>query len=279
MAEMTRPRAQTGAGAQAAGYGHQRRTPSIASEISLAAVVTAIGCARAYVTSIVTAWGLECLRDDAVLLTSELVTNAVRATGITGLVPRWSDPDHLALIRLRLTVVDDSLVIEVWDRETTPPVLPDTPDPEDESGRGLLIVAGLSKQWLAASFQINHRRFGGATAHQAPEPVPSLARLFSRPPSSVLAKMANLDGSRSHGGKWDILAGAMLRDDPAHFTHAYRVLLSAARAEGIGEDRLPDFLGLEYGGQLDLLGQDELETSTLEAAFKEQIAQRASEGV
>jgi len=126
---------------------------------------------------------------------------------------------------------------------------------------------------------LHMRRFGGATAHHAPEPVPSLARLFSRPPSSVLAKMANLDGSRSHGGKWDILAGAMLRDDPAHFTHVYRVLLSAARAEGIGEDRLPDFLGLEYGGELDLLGQDELETSTLEAAFKEQIAQRASEDV
>ena len=147
MAEMTRPRGQTAPGAQAAGYGHQRRPPSIASETSLAAVVTAIGCARAYVTSIVTAWGLECLRDDAALLTSELVTNAVRATGITGLVPRWSDPGHQALIRLRLTVVDDSLVIEVWDREATPPVLPDTPDPKDESGRGLLIVAGLSKQW------------------------------------------------------------------------------------------------------------------------------------
>ena len=146
MAEMTCPRGQTAPGAQAAGYGH-RRTASIASEISLAAVVTAIGHARAYVTSIMTAWGLECLRDDAVLLTSELVTNAVRATGITGPVPRWSDPDHLALIRLRLTVVADSLIIEVWDREATPPVLPDTPDPEDESGRGLLIVAGLSKQW------------------------------------------------------------------------------------------------------------------------------------
>ena len=59
MAEMTRPRAQTAPGAQAAGYGGQRRPPSIASEISLAAVVTAIGRARAYVTSIVTAWGLE----------------------------------------------------------------------------------------------------------------------------------------------------------------------------------------------------------------------------
>jgi hypothetical protein len=61
----------------------------------------------------------------------------------------------------------------------------------------------------AASFVVNHRRFGGSTTHQAPEPVPSLARLLFRPPSSVLAKMANLDGSRSHGGKWDVLAGAV----------------------------------------------------------------------
>ncbi len=36
---------------------------------------------------------------------------------------------------------------------------------------------------------------------------------------------------------------------------------------------------LNTAGELDLLGQDELETSTLEAAFKEQIAQRVSEGV
>lgn len=147
------------------------------------------------------------------------------------------------------------------------------------SGRQVTFLPVETLLCLAASFLVNHRRFGGSTAHQAPEPVPTLARLFSRPPSSVLAKMANLDGSRSHGGKWDILAGAMLRDQPAHFTHVYRVLLSAARAEGIGEGRLPDFLGLEHGGELDLLGQDELQTSTLENAFKEQIAQRASEGV
>ena len=53
---------------------------------------------------------------------------------------------------------------------------------------------------LAASFLVNHRHFGGSTAHRAPEPVPALSHLFSRPPSSVLAKIANLDGSRSHGG-------------------------------------------------------------------------------
>jgi putative restriction endonuclease len=90
--------------------------------------------------------------------------------------------------------------------------------------------------------------------------------------------MANLDGSRSHGGKWDILAGAMLRDEPAHFTHIYRVLITAARAEGIGADRLPDFLGLEHDGEFDLLGQDELDPSALENAFKDQIAKAAAEG-
>jgi putative restriction endonuclease len=147
------------------------------------------------------------------------------------------------------------------------------------SGRQVTFLSVETLLCLAASFQVNHRHFGGSTAHQAPEPVPSLARLFSRPPSSVLAKMANLDGSRSHGGKWDVLAGAMLRDDPERFTHVYRVLLSAARAEGVGQDRLPDFLGLEYGGEFALLGQGELQTSALERAFKEQIAQRTSEGV
>jgi putative restriction endonuclease len=132
---------------------------------------------------------------------------------------------------------------------------------------------------LAASFLINHRRFGGTTAHQAPEPVPSVARLFSRPPSSILAKMANLDGSRSHGGKWDVLAGAMLRDDAAHFTHTYRVLLHAARAEGIDPDRLDDFLGLEHGGELTLLGQDELDISVMEEYLGKQLAHHTAGSV
>ena len=101
---------------------------------------------------------------------------------------------------------------------------------------------------LAASFLVSHRHYGGSTAHRAPEPVPALARLFSRPPSSVLAKMANLDGSRSHGARWDALAGAMLRDDPKRFTHVYRTILAAARAEGISLHVLPDFLGFEHGG-------------------------------
>jgi putative restriction endonuclease len=144
------------------------------------------------------------------------------------------------------------------------------------SGRQAVFLPVETLLCLAVSFLVNHRRFGGSTAHLAPEPIPSLARLFSRPPSSILAKMANLDGSRSHGGKWDILAGAVLRDEPAHFTHIYRTLLTAARAQGIGAGRLPDFLGLEHDGEFDLLGQDELGPSALENAFKDQIAKAAS---
>lgn len=131
---------------------------------------------------------------------------------------------------------------------------------------------------LAASFLVNHRQFGGSTADRAPEPVPSLARLFTRPPSSILAKMANLDGSRSHGARWDALAGAILRDDPARFSNVYRLVLGAARAVGISTDRLPDFLNLEDGGELVLLGQDEIDVSVLEPWLRDQIARNSSDG-
>ena len=67
----------------------------------------------------------------------------------------------------------------------------------------------------------------------------------------------------------------MLRDDAARFTGIYRVLMHAARAEGIGPGRLPDFLDLEHGGELTLLGQDELDISVLEASLRDQIARDA----
>jgi putative restriction endonuclease len=125
---------------------------------------------------------------------------------------------------------------------------------------------------LAASFVVDHSRFGSGTAHRAPEPVQLLARLFRRPPSSVLAKMANLDGTRSHGAKWDRLASMVLREQPSRFSEIYRLLLSAARDTGVGPDRLPDFLDLESGKDLELLGQEELVTSVVEAELRRRLA-------
>jgi putative restriction endonuclease len=131
---------------------------------------------------------------------------------------------------------------------------------------------------LATSFVVNPRRFGGANLHLVPQPVPELARLFCRSPSSVLEKMRNLNGSRPHGAKWDVLAGAALRDDPARFSHIYRVLMGAARAEGVGRNRLPDFLGLEDGGELALLGQEELSLPVVEEVMHDVIKRMTAGG-
>jgi putative restriction endonuclease len=70
----------------------------------------------------------------------------------------------------------------------------------------------------------------------------------------------------------------MLREDSARFTDIYRLLLRAARAEGIDRDRLPDYLDREDGGEFALLGQDELGTSVFESAPRDQIARGAAEG-
>jgi putative restriction endonuclease len=131
---------------------------------------------------------------------------------------------------------------------------------------------------LAASFVVNPRQFGGANIHRVPQPAPDLARLFSRSPSSVLEKMRNLNGSRAHGAKWDVLAGARLRDDPARFSRIYRVLIAAARAEGVDRDQLPDFLGLEDGGELALLGQEELNLPVVEEVMRDVITRMTAGG-
>jgi putative restriction endonuclease len=75
-----------------------------------------------------------------------------------------------------------------------------------------------------------------------------LANLFKRPNSSVLAKMANLDGSRSNGGKFDQDVARILRDDAGKLGSVYREILHAARRTGVDARRLPDFLGIEKGG-------------------------------
>lgn len=122
---------------------------------------------------------------------------------------------------------------------------------------------------LAASYLVNHRRYGGSTAHRAQEPVPTLARLFSRPNSSVLAKMANLDGSRRNGARHEVEVAATLMGDPDRLGGVYRLLLRAAREEGVGEGELSDFLRLEgTDSDLVLLGQEELDSPAIEAAIE-----------
>jgi anti-sigma regulatory factor (Ser/Thr protein kinase) len=71
--------------------------------------------------------------DDAVLLTSELVTNAVRHCAHTS--------------TLRLMRRGRMVRVEVDDDEQRPPVLQPSVEPDAERGRGLRLVDALSTSW------------------------------------------------------------------------------------------------------------------------------------
>lgn len=113
----------------------------------LAAMPSAVGRARAYTRWVLDTWQLSEMADTAELLVSELLTNAVRATGM---VDEAADERLLAgkvnPVYLSLSVLAETLLIEVWDVSSTPPLRRVAAD-TDESGRGLLLVQTLAKEW------------------------------------------------------------------------------------------------------------------------------------
>jgi anti-sigma regulatory factor (Ser/Thr protein kinase) len=94
--------------------------------------------AREFTTQILRGWGLLALAEDATVIVSELVTNAVRHGGRCAVVP---DPVELILWRQ-----SGQVVCAVTDPGADPPVLTQ-PDPFAEAGRGLHVVEALSATW------------------------------------------------------------------------------------------------------------------------------------
>lgn len=123
----------------------------------------------------------------------------------------------------------------------------------------------------AAMLVVEYSRLGSSRMHLAGSPTPELAAIFRRPVSSIVAKMNNLDGRRSRGGKHDRAVGLELTGDGHLMTHVYRTLLVAARRAGVGSEALPDFLGLEAGGELTLLGQEELDESSVSDVVEREL--------
>jgi anti-sigma regulatory factor (Ser/Thr protein kinase) len=115
------------------------------SYLELGALPTAVPCARLHARQVVWEWGLNGLAANTELLVSELVTNAVKTT---------AGNNDQAAICLQLSGDNTRVLIEVWDADPQPPVLKDlgedgipTPDPQEEGGRGLFLIAGLSTRW------------------------------------------------------------------------------------------------------------------------------------
>lgn len=108
-------------------------------EMRFAALPTAIICAQLFVTFTLRAWRLDELSDSAELIVTELVTRAVKTTGITDPDPHWIDPHDLRLIVVRLVVVERRLILEVADSDST--FVMDTEDSR------LHVVPSLCKRW------------------------------------------------------------------------------------------------------------------------------------
>jgi anti-sigma regulatory factor (Ser/Thr protein kinase) len=101
--------------------------------ISLPTGPAAAAEARRQVLATICAWDVPVDVDVAVLLTSELVTNAIRhEAGET--------------ITLTITCVCGQLRVDVHDTSRTMPVIIDAPA-DAEAGRGLMLVASLSTDW------------------------------------------------------------------------------------------------------------------------------------
>ena len=117
----------------------------LSSSLPLGALPGATPCARLHARAVLTEWGLDDLGEAAELIVSELVTNAVRAsTGPDGR-PRY-DGAGMPVVVLRLASDCITLLIEVWDSIAGAPAA-GHPGPEDEGGRGLMLVEAMCARW------------------------------------------------------------------------------------------------------------------------------------
>ncbi len=110
------------------GFGWSRQLPLPSSG-------RAPGLARQAARDALTAWRLEELTETAVLLVSELVTNAIQ----------HASTDRSAIV-LRLETAGDWLRIEVHDPDPGEPA-PRPPTGLEESGFGLVLVDTMADKW------------------------------------------------------------------------------------------------------------------------------------
>lgn len=69
-------------------------------------------------------WGAAPLINDAVLVVDELVTNAVKATGVMDEHVRWTELTRIEFITVRMLGFETSIRVEVWDSAPNLPALP-----------------------------------------------------------------------------------------------------------------------------------------------------------
>jgi anti-sigma regulatory factor (Ser/Thr protein kinase) len=109
--------------------------------LELAALPTAVPCARLHAKNVLHEWHLGSLADTVELLVSELVTNAVRASATVA-----QQSQGVPTTKVWLISDGQRVLIQAWDRDSHRPARQDI-GLTAESGRGLLLVQTLSADW------------------------------------------------------------------------------------------------------------------------------------
>lgn len=116
------------------------------SSLVLGALPPAAGCARLHARNVMCEWSLAAVAESVELVVSELVTNALRASTDADGRPSYDDATGLPRVHLRLSSNRQRVLIEVWDQDNQLPA-PKGAGPDDESGRGLMLVEALCERW------------------------------------------------------------------------------------------------------------------------------------
>ncbi|WP_160573879.1 ATP-binding protein [Actinomadura physcomitrii] len=121
--------------------------PARAEVLGLAALPSAVPVARYFAHALLGAWrlaepyGWACRQ-----VLSELVSNALEATGEPGGAPLRLETCDVAMILLRFQCSPAHLIVEVRDGSSECPRVSNAA-PLDESGRGLALAGALASEW------------------------------------------------------------------------------------------------------------------------------------
>lgn len=113
----------------------------------------AVPLARHHTRQLLWDCGLKELIEPVELVVSEIVTNAIQASGGVDAHQRIAK-QMLSTVRLWLSVEERSVLVLVWDASPSSPERQE-PGLEAESGRGLLLVEMFSAEWGA--FELAHQ--------------------------------------------------------------------------------------------------------------------------
>jgi len=108
------------------------------AHLELPAVAEAAGTARRFTRFVLAAWSAQVSAEDADLIVSELVTNALTASEQL--------PGSMVVLALA-ALADGGVRIDVWDPVKSGPLAVVRAGRDDEGGRGLLLVDALSSAW------------------------------------------------------------------------------------------------------------------------------------